>query len=795
MSTLSHAIRSLLRQPSFAFVAVLTLALALGASSAIFSIVYSVLLRPLPFPEPDRLAILWEKNPTAEEDQFPVAPANFLDWKTQSSVFDRIAAFDSYATGLSGTDEPQRVNFALVSSDFFPLLGIGPALGRAFSEEEAGGSNVAVLSYSSWQRFFGGDPNVLGKVVKLDGEPHQVIGVMPADFRFPDNVELWVPLKLEQDEANVRDNHYLRVVARLKPGVPLARARREMDLIAGRLAASYPETNKGLSVNVFSLEEQIVGDVRPALLTLLGAVGFVLLLASVNVSTLAVARTISRRQETMVRLALGASWKKLFVHFLAEGLAVGLCGGVLGLGFAAFAVRLLVRFWPTSLPRLEEVHIDGPMVAFTLLIALAVGVLIELVPLFLVRRIAVQGVLEERGRGQARVSGRRSREAVVAFEIALALVLLVSAGLMVRSFAHLQTIPTGFKPEGVTSLETVLPATSYPEGIQQNAFYRRILEDMRRIPGVREVAVATSIPFSSENLRFRFTIEGRPLPPSGEKPGAAYNAISPGFFRALGIPLLTGRDFTDHDREEAPGVVIISQTMADRFWPGENPLGKRMTVGREEEAREIVGVVGDAKYGDLNAPSDPRMYVPFVQHPWPLLTLVVRADSESSSVANELRNVVWAIDKEQAVSSVRTMPETLAEQVARPRLNMFLMALFATIALILATVGVYGLNSYLTAHRMGEVGVRMALGAQRMDIFKLILNQGARPVLVGTFLGLLLATWLTRLLASLLFGVSSTDFSTYLNSALILALVSLFACFIPARRAAKSEPMLVLRQE
>jgi putative ABC transport system permease protein len=798
MSTISYSLRALLRQPSFSISAVVILALGIGVSSAIFNLVYSVLLRPLPYAHEDRIAVLWEKSAKTGDDQFLVAPANFVDWRAQSQKFEIMAAFDSYAIGLAGPREPERVAVALVTADFFRVFGVQPSLGRSFSamEDRPDAPAVAVLSYSLWQRLYGGSLDAIGQLLKLDREVHQVIGVMPESFRFPDDAQLWVPLKLGIEDAGLRDAHFLRVVGRLKPGVDLKRARGEMDLISGRLTEQYPSSNKDLSVNVVSLHDQVVGKVKPALLALFGAVGLVLLLACVNISTLALARALGRRQETMLRLALGASDGKIISQFLIEGLAVALCGGIVGIALANLGIRALTRLWPESIPLLDEVGVNGTLVAFTLALAVAIGLLIEFIPVLLIRRIARQGILEERGRGKiAGPAGRRSRESVVALEIALALVLLISAGLMIRSFSRLQSVSKGFDPAGLTTTSTVLPYATYGEPEQQIEFYRQTLERLAQIPGARQTAVATSVPFTGESLKMRFVIEGRTLPLSGEKPSAGYDAVSPGFFRTLGMPLVTGRDFTERDREGTAPVVIISQSTAQRYWPNENPLGRRLVVGRDKMAREIVGVVGDIKHDDLDAESQPRLYVPFAQQPWPLLTLVVRSDSRATGIPAAMRNAVWSIDREQAVSKVQTMEDVLAERMAGPRLNMFLMSVFAVIALLLATIGVYGLNAYLVAHRTYEIAIRMALGAERKDVFALFLRQGARPVLVGTIIGLFLAFFLTRILSTLLFGVDAVDTLIYVNSAFLLALISLIACFIPARKAAGSEPMLVLRQE
>lgn len=797
MSTLYQAVRSLLGRPLFTTVAVLTLGLGMGACLAVWSIVGAVLLRPLPYAHPERLSVLWESNPAKGQEAFPVSPANFVDWRDQNRVFSALAAVSTDRAGLSGRGEPRRVQIAYVSGDFFPLFGVLPAVGRALTREDdlPGARRVAVLSDRLWRSAFGGSPAVVGQTLDLDGKPCQVVGVMPANFLFPDATELWTTLSLGADVAGMRDSHYLQVLGALRPGISLAQAQSEMEVIARRLGQQYPATNAGWSARVVSLREQMVGNVRPALLALLGAVGLVLLLACLNISTLVLARALGRRKEGAVRIALGASRWRLGRQFLVEGLTLSLLGGAVGLGFAAWGVRLLTALGPADIPRLSEAAVDVPVVLFAAGFALLAGLFLGGVPLLLLTEADLHSGLHDRaGTGTPSPLGRRGREWLVVAEIVLTLILIIGSGLLIRSFEHLRSTDLGFSPEGLSTLQLALQPEKYRTPEQRTAVYRQLLSALSALPGVRATAITTSLPLVADDAATRFTIQGRPLPESGARPGAGFEAVSPGYFRTLGVPLRQGRDFSARDEADAPGVAIVDEAMARQFWPGESPVGQHLLVGRETRPREIVGVVGDVRHGSLDAPAEPRIYLPFVQRPWPEVSLVVRTAPGAASVAAGLRQAVWSVDRNQAVSEVLTFDQILAGQLARPRFDMLILAVFAVLALVLATLGVYGLCAYLIEQKTAEIGVRLALGARGDDVLRYVLRQGLRPVALGGVLGLVAAFAATRGLTSLLHGVRAFDLATYLASSLLLTVIALLACLLPARRATRIDPVVALKR-
>jgi putative ABC transport system permease protein len=796
MSTLYQAFRSLLGRALFTTVAVLTLGLGMGACLSVWSVVGAVLLRPLPYAHPDRLAMLWESNPAKGQDTFPASPAAFADWQAQSRELGALAAFATDTAGLSGRGEPRRVHLAYISGDFFPLLGVRPIAGRALAREDdlPGARRVAVLSYRLWRSSYGGSRAIVGQTLDLDGKPHEVVGVMPEGFGFPEATELWTTLNLGSDVAARRDNHYLQVVGTLRPGGTLARAQSEMNVIARRLGQQYPATNAGWAIRVVSLRDQMVGPVRPALLALFGAVGLVLFLACLNISTLVLARALGRRKECAVRIALGASRWRLGWQFLAEGLLLACSGGALGLGLAYWGIRLLTALGPADIPRLSTATVDGPVGAFAAGLSLLAGMFLGGVPLFLLTEEDLHSGLRDRaGSGSASPVGRRGREWLVGAEIVLTLILVIGSGLLIRSFQQLRAIDLGVAPEGLSTLQLALQPEEYRTPAQQTAMYRQLLQGLTALPGVRSAAISTSFPLVGEDGATRFSIPGRPLPGSGARPSAKFEAVSPGYFHTLGIPLRQGRDLGERDGADAPGVVVVDEAMVRQFWPGENPVGRNLLVGRETRPREIVGVVGDVRHGSLDVPAEPRIYLPFVQHPWPELSLIVRTAPGASSIAAGLRQAVWAVDRNQAVSEVLTFDQILAGELARPRFDMLILVFFAALALLLATLGIYGLCAYMIEQKTAEIGVRMALGAEGDDILRYVLRQGLRPVAFGGILGLAAALAATRVLTSLLYGVRAFDLATYVVSSLLLAAVALFACLLPARRAARVDPLVALK--
>jgi putative ABC transport system permease protein len=798
-----YGVRTLVKSRAFTVVAVLSLALGIGANTAIFSVVNGILLRPLPYPESERIVAVWHTPPQESfpgMKRFSVSPANYLDWKEQSRAFEQMAVYGYAGLSLSAGADPVPVTGAAVSSDFFSVLRTQTSKGRTFSpdEEQQGREQVVVLGHGLWQRAFGANPNVIGQTVTLNSRPYNVVGIMPAGFEFPAEAELWVPLAWDAAERQTRSIHDYLVVARLKPGASLAQARAEMSTISTRLEQQYPEANKGWGAVVIPLQEDLVGDVRPALLVLFSAVGFVLLIACANVANLMLARGANRRKEIALRIALGATRGRIVRQLLCESVLLAVVGGLLGLLLAGWGGRLLVRLSAGSLPNTAEGGVDAWALGFTLLVSLAAGVLAGVAPALQFSKNELAETLKQgTGRSAAGSVRQRTRKALVVCEVALSLILLVGAGLMIRSFWKLQNVNPGFDVSNTLTLSVGLPSTRYPEPQQQLAFHDRVLEQVRALPGVVAVGSTTTIPLTGGGSRQPFTVEGRPAPPVSEQPLAQTRYVSPDYFKAMGIPLKQGRAFEDRDREGSPQVVIISEAMARRFWPGENPVGKRLTASFHEQlgAREIVGVVGDVKSNGLDDEGGSTMYLPFRQAPRPWITFVARTSSDPQSFVNPVSKAVYAVDREQAISSVRTMEQVLTESLSGRRFNMTLLMTFAGLALLLAAVGVYGVMNYSVMLRRRELGIRIALGARGLDVLRLVLGQGLTLTLIGVGVGMAGAYALTRLMESLLYGVTATDFLTFGSVSGVLILVGLLASFLPARRATKVDPMIALRSE
>jgi predicted permease len=799
---LRYGVRTLVKSPAFTIVAVLSLALGIGANTAIFSVVNGVLLRPLPYPEPERMVAVWHTPPQESfpgMTRFSVSPGNYLDWKEQSRAFEQMAVYQYAGLSLSAGADPVPVTGAAVSSDFFSALRTQVDRGRTFSpdEEQPGRDQVVVLGHGLWQRAFGADPNLVGRTVTLNSRSYTVVGVMPAGFEFPAEAELWVPLAWDAAERQTRSIHDYLVVARLKRDASLAQAQAEMSTISSRLEQQYPEANKGWGAVVIPLKEDIVGDVRPALLVLFGAVGFVLLIACANVANLMLARGANRRKEIALRIALGATRGRIVRQLLCESVLLSVVGGLLGLMLAGWGGQLLVRLSAGSLPNSGEVGMDAWALGFTLLVSLIAGVLAGVAPAMQFSKNEISETLKQgSGRGGSSVK-QRTRKALVVCEVALSLILLVGAGLMIRSFWKLQNVDPGFDTGNALTLSVGLPPTRYSEPQQVLAFHDRVLEQISALPGVVAVGSTTTVPLTGGGSRQPFTVEGRPAPPVSEQPLAQTRYVSPDYFRAMGIPLRQGRAFEDRDREGAPQVVIISEAMARRFWPGENPVGKRLTASFHERQgpREIVGVVGDVKSRGLDDEAGATMYLPFRQAPRPWISFVARTASDPQGFVQPLSRAVYAADREQAISSVRTMEQVLTESLSGRRFNMTLLMTFAGLALALAAVGVYGVMNYSVMLRRRELGIRIALGARGLDVLRLVLGQGLALTLTGVGVGMAGAYALTRLMESLLYGVTATDFLTYGSVSGALILVGLLASFLPARRATKVDPMIALRSE
>jgi putative ABC transport system permease protein len=794
-----YGVRVLVRVPVFTAVAILTLALGIGANTAIFSVVNAVLLRPLPFADPDRLVMLWETSQATGEDQVPVAPADYFDWQAASQRFERLAAFHPWSFNLTSGGEPERISGAVATANLFELLGKKPALGRGFrlEEDRPGGPAVVVLGHGLWQRRFGADPGVLGRKLVLDDVPYAVVGVMPAGFEMPDKAEIWKPLGRAPESAD-REFQFLRVIGRLRPGVSLSEARAETSAIASRLARDYPKTNLDRGINAVPLAEQVFGEVRPKLLVLIGGVALMLVAACFNVANLLLARAVGRREETAVRQALGASRGRLVRQFLTESLLLAFLGGIAALLVAYWGVWFLTTFGPEKVPRLREASVDATVLGFTLATTLLVGLVFGLIPAIHGSQFDPARMLRPR-RSRGRLLGT-----LVSVQIAIALMLLVGAVLLGRSFVLLASVPPGFDPENLLTLQISLPAAKYAEAHQTAAFTEQVLERIEALPGVVAAGTTVSLPIGSGmNVDQTFTIEGEPVAAAEEGRTALLRPVSPGYFEALRMPVVSGRAFTAADRDGAPPVVVINETMARRYWPGRDPLGRRLVVGVElggvgrldETSREIVGIVGDVKHEGLASETLPELYLPNAQGTWRFVILAVRAESDPAALTRQVLQAVWQVDKTLPVARVRTMAEIVSESVGQPRFYALLLSLFAVVSLVLAAVGIYGVVSYSVSQRTHEIGIRMALGARRMDVLRMVLREGLLLASLGILAGVLLSMGLSRFLASLLFGVGATDPATFVAVCAALAAVALLSSYLPARRATRADPMAVLRLE
>jgi putative ABC transport system permease protein len=795
--------RTLAKNPGFTAVAVAALALGIGANSAIFSVVNTVLLRPLPFKDPGRLVMVWEKG---NADEFPInstSAANFIDWRDQSRVFEGVAVMRRASFNLTGAGEPVRVDGRRVSTNMFRLLGVEPQLGRAFlpEEDDPGATGVVILSHGLWQRRFGSDPGVVGAPVNMNGRSYTVVGVMPPQFQFPSRQdELWVPIAFNPQEATNRGNNSYEVLGRLRPGVSLEQAQAEMNAIAARLKQQYPDVVKSDASVVVSLHEQMVGDIKPALLVLLGAVGFVLLAACANVANLLLARAAVRRKEIALRTALGAGRLRLVRQFLTESLLLAALGGAAGLLLSFWGVNLLKSFIPENISEVSAVNVDGRVLVFTLLVSLATGLIFGLVPAAQASNFDLNEMLKEGGRDSSfGRAGNRVRGLLVIAEVAVSLVLLVGAGLLINSFMRLRHLDPGFRADDLLTMSVVLPQQKYPDHARRSAFFSELTSRVGALPGVRSAAVTNWIPLTMQGDTFGVSVEGRPDPGPDKRPDVITRVISPGYFNTMGIQLLRGRQFDEQlDREDSMPVAVVSETTARRLWPGEDPLGKRIQPGNADPDGwiEVVGVVNDVRQFELTSEPRLQMYLPYVQFQWFVpRQLVVKTGVEPASLAAAVRKAVWELDKDQPVSDVRTMEEVLSASIARQRFSTLLLGVFAALALALAAVGIYGVMSYAVAQRTREIGIRMALGAQAGSVLRLMLRQGLKLASAGVVLGLAGALLLTRLMSSMLFGVSATDPLTLATISLVLVGVTLLASYVPARRAARVDPLIALRYE
>jgi putative ABC transport system permease protein len=815
--------RMLLKQPGFTLIAVLTLALGIGANTAIFSVVNAVLLRALPYEESEHLVFLSERAPRM--DGVSIAWPNYLDWRDRNYVFEQIGVYNRDSYNLTESGEPERLLAGQVTAELFAALRVNAALGRVFTndEDKPGAAPVVVLSHGVWQRRFGGDPGVVNKTIKLNDQSYTVIGVTPPGFQFPARVELWVSVgRLTGTDAyQGRGNHMgLYGVARLKPDVTVEQARAELTNIAAALEKQFPATNQGQQVSVSTLKDSIVEDAGTALWILLGAVGFVLLIACANVANLLLARASTRRREMAVRLALGAGRWRIVRQLLTESALLALLGGGLGVALAAWGIDVILAISPGGIPRASEIGLDGSVLAFTAAVSLVTGIAFGLLPALQAGSVSLQETLKESGRGLA--AGRHwARSVLVVGQIALTLALLVGAGLLLRSFHRLQQVNPGFAYERLLTFRVALPERKYPAFEQRVNFYRQLVENLQSLPGVESAAVSSGLPLGNTGWQSSVTIVGRPVPPPNERILVDNLLAGPSYFRTMGIPLLRGRWFDERDNRdhlrngslnEVAGLVagvkaiIVDEEFARRHFPGEDPVGQRIRLFGDPSdphtpAPTIVGVVGRVKVDGLRAESNrPQCYVPFYQMPFAGMSVVVKSSTDGGDptqlpdhLVAAVRRQVTQLDAAQPIYSVRTMGKIRSDSLASERLNLTLLGLFAALALTLAVVGLYGVMSYVVAERTHELGVRLALGAQVRDVYALILRQGMRLALLGVALGLGGALALTRLLKQLLFGVNATDPLTFGGVALLLVGVALLACWIPARRATKVDPMIALR--
>ncbi|HKQ77764.1 MAG TPA: ABC transporter permease [Blastocatellia bacterium] len=803
LQDLRLGVRMMLKKPGFTLIAVVTLGLGIGANTAIFSVVNAVLLRPLPYHHPSELVRIYEKktDTALRNERLDVAPANFFDWKQQSRTLIEIGAWGQEEQALSSQDHADAVVAAFVSANFFSVLGVNPLHGRVFTPEEdkPDHDSVALLSYGVWQRRFGGDPNVVGRRVNLDGSQHTVVGIMPAGFQYPRGAEIWKPLALNANQTQMREAHFLQVFARHRPDASLAQVRAEMETIADSLARQYPATNKNWTVNAVPLLEDEVGQVRTTMLMLMSAVGLVLLIACVNVSSLLIARGATRRTEITIRSALGANRWRIVRQLLTESVMLAGLGGGLGLFLAFWGTDALLALSPSDIPRLETVRMDLYVLGFSLAVTVLAGLIFGLLPALQAAHINLHESLKEGGRSASGAPAqKRIFGALVVSEIALALIVLVGAGLLLNSFLRLLRVEIGIQTSNLLTVEINLPSVRYGnvEGYMAKRlnFYGQVTDRIRALPGVTSVGAIDRLPLSGDQRVWTFRKEGQTLAPS-ERPAAGFQFATKDYFQAMGMQIRRGRAFTESDREGSPLVVIVNESFARNFYPNEDPLGKRIIIRNRPEAIEIIGVVNDIRHFGPDQAPGPEMYVHYNQLIGEALPLVVRTKSEPEALIGVVRREIRAVDPEVAVGKVRTMTQMMSATLAERRFALFLLGGFAAVALLLAAIGIYGVMAYAVTVRTREIGIRMALGAQTGDVLSLIIKQGLSLALIGVVIGLVGAFALTRLMADLLFSVSATDPLTFIVIALLLILIMTLACWIPARRATKVDPTVALHCE
>lgn len=804
LKDIRYGIRGLLRRPGFTVIALITLALGIGANTAIFSVVNAVLLRPLPFQKPEELVIVWEDATFAGFPHNTPAPANYVDWKTQNQSFADMAASHETSFNITGDGEPERVSSYAATANFFPLLGVQPVLGRGFLSEEdrPGGNKVVVLSYSLWQSRYGGDRNVINRAILLNGEKHTVVGVMPASFQFfAKDVRLWVPIALNQEDWANRGGHYLTVVARLKPGVSVAQAQADMNAVMRRIAVDHPgETMEGkLGAVVLPVRDEFVGDARSSLIVLLVAVAFVLLIACANVAGLLLARAVARRKEIALRMALGAGRARVIRQLLTESLLLAVAAGVLGSLLAYASFTFLQGLVPEQLKLATSLKLDVRILFFTIAISIVTGIIFGLVPALQSANFDLNEALKQSS-GRVTSTGRL-RSSMIVFEVALSIVLLVGAGLLIQTLFQLFRQYSMLEPEKILTMRTVLPREKYKEPQQRDNYYQQVLQRVENLPGVVGAGYSTSIPLDWKGGTSGFYPEGLKSP----IPGMAYDAndrqVSANYLKAMNIALRQGRYLDSRDNAQSLPVAIVNETMARQYWPGENVVGRRFKLGGPEDKspwKEIIGVVADVRQMGLDEPVKAEMYFPYqqVDDTWNMpRDLAIRTNGDPSSLVGAVRQIIREVDPDQPVSNVATMAEVLGTEAAQRRMGMIMLAGFAALALLLASLGIYGVLAYFVTQHTNEIGVRQALGATPRNILFLVLRKGMGLTFLGVAIGLVAAFALTRLMSSLLFGVTAVDPLTFATVPLLLVLVALLACYIPARRATKVDPLVALRYE
>jgi putative ABC transport system permease protein len=802
LNDIRYALRNLIKRPGFTLITVLTLSIGIGANSAMFSAIHALLMKPLAFPELDRVVAIWDRNPVSGRLHDEVTAPNYLDWRAQSQSYEQLALYGWWNANLSGIDPPERLQGFLVTANFDDVTGVKPIMGRSFTEEEnqPGKGAVAILSYSLWQRRFGGDPNILNRTITVNNVQRTVVGVMPEHFSFPKGGEIYAPLPLTPQLLANRSYHSYYVIGRLKPGISIAAAQAELDNIAARLEKQYPESNTGAGATVYSLVSDMVRAYDTPIWITMGFVGFVLLIACANIANLMLARASGRHKEIALRAALGASRWRIVRQLLTESVIVALLGGAVGVLVGFWGIDALRRANPGDAARFAagwyQLGINVPVLLFTLGISVFSGLVFGLAPALQVSKPNLNDALKEGGR-QTSASSQRLRSSLVVFEVALSLVLLVGAGLSIRSFLALVKTSPGFNPDGVMTMKLMLPGAKYREQPQRAAFYNDLVQRVKATPGVESAALVNYLPLGGSNSSDMYLAEGEVEPPPGRENVGRYRVASPDYFQTLQIPIVAGRGFTEQDKAGAPRVVLVNEALARKHWPGQNAVGKRIRFyGPPDKTpwMEIVGVVHDVTH-ELNLPVTPEYYLPFAQDPWTAMTVVARTNVDPNSLVGALRQQVWAIDKDQPVYEAQSMNEVWSLAASMYSFSSVTLGFFAVIALLLASLGIYGVMAFAVAQRTQEIGIRMALGATTSEVMKLVVKHGMKLALAGIAIGLIGAWALTRFMKTLLVGVQPTDLLTFAVVSGCLLIAALLACYLPARRAMKVDPLVALRYE